>query len=153
MDNNLITHEGYLSLVDKLDDLRLQIIEANKDVADGVADQDFREDSKFIVAMEEREKIQKKIDELDNIIESAVVVQIGKSKDRVGFGSTVKVLNQDTEEEKVLTIVGVYETNPKEGKISHASPFGKSLINTRPGEEFEVVTPSGESYWEVLEIC
>ncbi|MDB4337395.1 GreA/GreB family elongation factor [bacterium] len=152
MNTNLITPDGYYLLEEKVRALKEKLVDANKAVSDGVDDQDFREDSKFIVAMEEREKIQLKIESIEDTISNAVVAVSNPDSEKVGFGNTVRVLNLDTENERTFTIVGIHETNPKIGKISHASPFGKAIVNTSVGDECEIVTPSGEAYWEVLEI-
>ncbi|XPV54127.1 MAG: GreA/GreB family elongation factor [Halarcobacter ebronensis] len=70
----------------------------------------------------------------------------------MNFGSCVKLLNLETEEEKTFCIVGTYETNPNENLISNKSPLGRALLSKELNEEFEF-TINNETYeYEVIEI-
>ena len=152
MNNNLITVDGYKNLLSKINELKEKLRHAMADVADGMGDNDFREDSRLIIAMEERSKIGKQLDDIENIFNEAIVTMPDMSSDTIGFGRTAKVINLDTDEKRNFTIVGIHESDPKIGRISYMSPFGKALINLSCGDDFEVVTPNAETYWEVLEV-
>ena len=147
-----MTRTGYENLLAKIELLGNELREINKDVAEGMEDRDFREDSAFSVAVQERTKVQKKIHELEDVANNCKIAEVDLSTTSICFGKSAKLLNVDTEEIREFTIVGAYESDPKVGKISYLSPLGRSMMGTSVGDEFEVVTPAKESYWEVLEI-
>jgi len=72
--------------------------------------------------------------------------------DRVVFGKTVLLYNIDTEEEKQYQLLGKYESDPENGKISVNSPLGLALIGREVGDEVKVNTPGGIQEFEILEI-
>lgn len=152
MNNNLITVDGYKGLSIKIDELKEKLRLAMEDVASNMCDNDFREDSRLSIAMDERSKIGKQLDDIEDIFNEAIVTVADMSSDAIGFGRTAIVVNLDTDEKRNFTIVGIHETNPKVGKISFMSPFGKALLGLTGGDDFEVVTPNSETYWEVLEV-
>ena len=148
----MITKTGYENLLSKIEDLNSQLKNIIKMVAEGIEDRDFREDSNFSVAVAERTKIQKKINELDEVANNCRIPEIDKSTVTINFGKSAKLMNVDSGEIREFTVVGPYETDPKKGKISYLSPMGKAMLGIKKGEDFEVITPSREQYWEVLEI-
>ncbi len=152
MSKLMMTRVGYDAIMSKIDVLKQKLKEASQAVAEGILERDFREDSAFSVAVEERTKIQNKINELEDIVNNCIIAQIDSKTDFVDFGKSAMLLNVETGETSAFTIVGAYESDPKNGKISYLSPVGKSMMGARVGDEFEVVTPSKELYWEVLDI-
>ena len=72
--------------------------------------------------------------------------------DRVVFGRTVLLYNMDTEEEVTYQLLGPYESDPDNGKISVKSPIGMALLGSEVGDEVKVNTPGGLQEFEVLEI-
>ena len=64
----------------------------------------------------------------------------------------MKIVDEETDEEKTLHIVGQYESNLDAGKISLSSPIAKGLIGKAVGDSAEITTPSGKKYYEILEI-
>ena len=152
MNNDLITKEGYQLLLQKFEKLRIKLKDAQKDVSEAIGDGDFREDSKYSIALEERSKIEKNIDKLNAIIESANIITPDLSSETITVGRSAKVQNIDTEVIQVFTIVGTNESEPKVGRISYASPFGRAMLGLLEGDTFEVVTHKKESSWEVLEL-
>jgi len=69
----------------------------------------------------------------------------------VVFGATVDLLDED-DKPVVYQIVGPYEADAKQGRISYTSPLGRALIGRRVGEEVEVSTPSGDKYYEIVKL-
>jgi transcription elongation factor GreA len=67
------------------------------------------------------------------------------------FGATVDLLDED-DKPVVYQIVGPYEADAKQGRISYTSPLGRALIGRRVGEEVEVSTPSGDKYYEIAKL-
>ena len=152
MNNDLITREGYQLLLKKFEGLQSKLKLAQKDVSEAMGDGDFREDSKYSIALEERSKIENSVDKLNAIIESAKIVVPDFNSDAITFGRSARVQNIDTESIQVFTVVGTNESDPKVGKISYASPFGKAMLGLVEGDTFEVVTHKSETSWEVLEV-
>ena len=74
------------------------------------------------------------------------------SGETVKFGATVKLVNEDTEEERVWQIVGDSEADAKAGRISISSPLARALIGKKVGATVEVNTPKGPQSYEVLEV-
>lgn len=149
----MITLEGYRELTDRVNYYKnTRLAEVLKDVSEGMEDHDFREDSRVMIALAERNRIQEKLSELQGLLKSASIVDCLESDDQVSFGMYVHIKNLDSDEEKVFRLVGKTESKPKQGKISYLSPFGQAMLGKQEDDDFEVVSPKGESYWEIIKI-
>ena len=73
-------------------------------------------------------------------------------KDRSGFGSTLKLKDLDSGKETEYHLVFPEEVNPDEGKISTASPVGKSLMGKQEGDEVTIPLPDNKIEYEVLKV-
>jgi len=73
------------------------------------------------------------------------------SGDRVMFGATVTLLDEDDKEVR-YQIVGQVEADAKAGRISYNSPLGKALIGRNVDDEVEVTVPSGDKYYQVAKV-
>ena len=71
-------------------------------------------------------------------------------EDRVSYGSTVVVLNLETEKEATYRLVTSEETDVKAGLISTTSPIGRSLMGKEEGDAVEIVTPRGKASYEII---
>lgn len=90
--------------------------------------------------------------ELKAILDTAIIVDTKKQpSDKVMFGSTVTVLNED-EESKVYQLVGAYETDVTAGRISWTSPIAKALLGANVGSTVVLRLPSGEQELEIIKI-
>jgi transcription elongation factor GreA len=79
------------------------------------------------------------------------VIDVSKlSGDRIKFGATVKLVDEDTEEEKTYQIVGEPEADVRSGRVSIASPIGRALIGKAVGDTVEVSTPGGGKSYEIV---
>lgn len=112
---------------------------------------DLSENSEYAAAREDLAFIDGRIAELEGILKDAKVVSISK-KDRktVGVGCRVQVHVNGKKE--FFTIVGEWEADPKEKKISHTSPLGKALLGKKVGEMVSVEAPVGKIIYKVLKI-
>jgi len=70
----------------------------------------------------------------------------------VSFGSTVELVDQDTDEEMSYTIVGGQESNPSRGFISIQSPMAKALLGKEEGDEVEISLPTGKKTYDIEEV-
>jgi transcription elongation factor GreA len=89
--------------------------------------------------------------ELESLISRAEIIDISKlSGDRVKFGATVKLVDEDTEEEKTYQIVGEPEADVRSGRVSVTSPIARALMGKTIGDTVEVTTPGGGKSYEVV---
>lgn len=97
--------------------------------------------------------IEARVAELEDRLSRAEVIDPTLLKgDKVMFGATVTLLDED-DKRVVYQIVGSEEADVKGGRISYTSPIGRALIGRRIGDEVEVITPSGERYFEIEKIA
>ncbi len=113
---------------------------------------DLSENAEYTAAREELSFIDGRIDELEEIIKQAVLISQISSKGAktVNIGSKVTVKLDGKKE--IFTVVGEWEADPKEKKISHASPLGKALMGKGIGEHVEVQAPAGKILYTILSI-
>lgn len=147
-----VTQEGLSALKAELDELvnikRPKLVERLERARQ---EGDLSENSDYINAREELEFLDGRIDELKNVVENAQVVSDnGVSNGQVGIGTTVIVqANGDRHE---FNIVGEWEADPAQKKISHESPLGKQLVGKKVGDTVEVEAPAGKIIYKIIEI-
>lgn len=141
-----LTAQGLAELKAELEELmNVKLPAIVKRVATARAHGDLSENAEYHNAREEQQLLQAKIDEIEDIIVHASVVQNTSSKATVGMGSTV-VVSLTKKKGKTFTyhIVGEFEADPKEGKVSIDSPLGKALSGKKKGQKVKVDAPAGE---------
>lgn len=147
------TPQGFKALQDELDYLvNVKVEENKKEISTARAFGDLSENSEYDEAKQEQAKIHARIDELREMIANAKVIdesQIDEST--ISVGSIVEV-ESDKLGKKKYHIVGSYETDPKNGKISDASPIGLALIGAKKGDTVIVNTAKGEMTLKVLSV-
>lgn len=110
---------------------------------------DLSENSDYQSAKEELEFLDGRIEELEEVIKSASVTSVNKSDGiDVGTKVTVKVNGGQV----VFNIVGEWEADPVNKKISHESPLGKALFGKKVGDKVEVEAPAGKIQYEIVSI-
>ncbi len=113
---------------------------------------DLSENAEYHAAKERQGHIEGRIMELEGKLSRAQVIDpTSLSGDKVVFGATVTLLDED-DEEVVYQIVGADEGDVKGGKISYQSPIARALIGRNVGVEVEVKTPGGERYYEITKL-
>ena len=135
------TPQGFKALQDELDYLETVRVEENKkEISTARSFGDLSENSEYDEAKAEQGKIHARIAELREMIAHAKVIdesQIDESK--VSVGSIVEVFNKTRNMNATYHIVGSYETDPKNGKISDSSPIGIALLGAKEGDEVTVM--------------
>lgn len=112
---------------------------------------DLSENAEYVSAREELTFIDGRIDELEILLKQAVAIRDSKTPNQaVKLGSTV-TLNVDGKKE-VFTVVGEWEADPMNKKISHQSPLGKGLIGKKVGEKVQVEAPVGKLTYSIIAI-
>jgi len=114
---------------------------------------DLSENAEYHAAKEKQGFIEGRIQELESKLSLAQVIDPTEmSGDTVRFGATVKIVNEDTDEESVYQIVGEDEASIKDGKVSITSPIARAMISKEVGDVFEVIAPGGSKGYEILEV-
>lgn len=111
---------------------------------------DLSENAEYHAAREELNFVDGRIDELEDILSRARVVAQQKSNSIVGVGCKVTVAANGVTH--VYHVVGEWEANPAEKKISHDSPLGKALLGKKVGDKVEVSAPAGTVLYTIKKI-
>ena len=113
---------------------------------------DLSENADYINAKEDQAFLEGRIQELEIVLRDAVIIEKeASSSGVVGIGSTV-VVSENGSDPETFHIVGVKEADPRMGKISHASPIGKSLLGQREGDDVTLKTPRGETNIKIIKV-
>lgn len=144
--------EGYERLTAELKELREErprIVEA---IEEARAHGDLSENAEYHAAKERQGQVEAMIGDLEDKVSRAQIIDPGSlSSDRIIFGATVTLLDDDDKPVK-YQIVGPYEADAKLGRISYNSPLGKALIGRKVEDEIEVTVPSGDRFYVVDKI-
>jgi transcription elongation factor GreA len=145
--------EGQRKLQDEVKHLktveRPAIIDA---IEEARAHGDLSENAEYHAAKERQGQIEATIGVLEDLLSRAMIIDpTSLSGDKVVFGATVTLLDEDDKEVR-YQLVGQAEADARVGRISYNSPLGRALIGKQVGEEVEVTTPAGDRYYEVAKI-
>ncbi len=144
--------EGYERLIAELKALREERPRIVDSIEEARAHGDLSENAEYHAAKERQGQVEMMISDLeDKVSRSQIVDPTTLSSDKVIFGATVSLLDDDDKPVK-YQIVGPYEADAKIGRISYNSPLGKALIGRRVGEDIEVTVPSGDRCYGVEKI-
>ncbi len=149
-----MTASGFEALKEELrwrqQDERPRIIEA---ISEARSHGDLSENAEYHAAKEAQSLNEGRVHELEDLVARAEVIDISKlSGDKIKFGATVKLVDEDTEEEKTYQIVGDQEADVKSGRISISSPIARALIRNDVGETIEVNAPGGPRGYEDVQV-
>lgn len=146
----ILTKEGLAELKSEYDELvnikRPAVVTRLSDARDLG---DLTENSEYAAAKQDLSFIDGRIAELEEILHGAKVVTSHK-KSAVDIGC--KVTLHVNGKKEVFTVVGEWEADPAQKKISHSSPLGKALLGKKPGEKVEVEAPAGKLLYKILDI-
>ena len=155
MDKQPITIFGRQKLGEELHDLKMvQRPQTVQEIDTAREHGDLKENAEYHAAREKLRFIEARMAELGDLYDNVKEIDPSKfTHDRVMFGSTVTIVNLDTDEESTYTIVGTYESNPDKGLISSITPLAKQLMGKEEEDEVTVKLPSGEVDYEIVSIC
>jgi transcription elongation factor GreA len=115
---------------------------------------DLSENAEYHAAREKQSFIEGRISELEDVTSRAEVINAEKlNGEKVTFGTSVGVVDEETDEESLYHIVGPYETNISKRMISTSSPVARAVIGKGVGDSVEVQTPGGMRSYEILSIA
>jgi len=149
-----MTREGYDKLKAELDRKRnVEMIEVTKRVATAREMGDLSENAEYHAAREDQGMLEAKIRDLSDRLARAVIVDTSAlPKDTIAFGSKVRVMDLDLDEEETFEFVGPGQENADKGRILTTSPIGQGLIGCKKGETVEIAVPRGTIRFKILEI-
>jgi len=144
--------EGYEMLTAELNALRQERPRIVDAIEEARAHGDLSENAEYHAAKERQGQVEAQIGDLEDKVSRAQIIDPKSlSGDRVVFGATVTLLDEDDKPCK-YQIVGQTEADAKKGRISYNSPLGKALIGRIKGDEVEVTVPSGDRFYLVDKI-
>ena len=151
MDNYYLTKERLEELKQELETLRG---DKRREVADRLKQAkefgDLSENSEYSEARDEQSRVEGRINELEDILKNAAIINRQVGSDRVVIGSMVTV----KKDSKLFQyrIVGSNEAKPEDGKISNESPLGKAFLDKKVGESVRVTIPGGMAAYQIMKI-
>lgn len=149
-----LTPQGKKELEEKLDYYKtVKRPEITKKIGEAREFGDLSENAEYDAAKNEQAMIEHEISEMEAKLRDCVVINKSKiDTSVVNVGCSVKVYDEDFDEEVVYQIIGSTESNPAKGLISNESPVGKALLGSKVGDIVDVQTPVGVCKLKVLKI-
>jgi transcription elongation factor GreA len=149
-----ITKVGYEKLKKELEYMKTFSVPENiKDIEEARAHGDLSENAEYTAAKEKQSFIHGRIQEIENNLATSQVIDLKEiTNDKIVFGATVIIGDIHSGEEIKYQLVGPFESDINENKLSVTSPIGKALIGKCIGEEVTVKTPGGVRKFEVIDI-
>lgn len=144
--------EGYEKLTADLKALRAERPKIVEAIEEARAHGDLSENAEYHAAKERQGQVEAQIADLeDKVTRAQIIDPTSLSGNRIVFGATVTVLDDDDKPSK-YQIVGQAESDARRGRISYDSPLGRALIGKSVGDEVEVTVPSGDRFYLVNKV-
>jgi transcription elongation factor GreA len=147
-----LTKQGVEELQSELAELNAQRGEIADRIKTAREFGDLGENMEYTAAMQDKERNENRISEIEHILKNVQVITAAKTKSKVVLGSTVK-LKSSNGKTKEFQVVGTVEADPLNGKISDESPIGKALMGKAMGAEVEIKTPAETATYVIAEIA
>ena len=149
-----MTSEGYSKLQKDLEKLinkdRPDIITA---IAEARSHGDLSENAEYQYAKEQQSLIEGKIADLESTIAQAEIIDVSKlTGNEIKFGATVKIEDDETGEQSIYQIVGEYESDIINKKLSINSPLARGLIGKKQKDIVEINSPKGVRVYKIVSV-
>jgi transcription elongation factor GreA len=144
-----MTRAGYDRLREEVERLKKERPLIVRAIAEARAHGDLSENAEYHAARERQGFVEARITDLESKVGTAEVIDPPTSGDRVTFGSTVRLEDEDGKE-TTYQIVGSDEADPKRALISVMSPLARTLIGKKVGDTVTATLPSGKKTFEIL---
>ncbi|MBQ7264804.1 MAG: transcription elongation factor GreA [Firmicutes bacterium] len=150
----ILTKEGLEALKAELENLRVvRRIEIAEKINEARMQGDLSENAEYDAAKEEQAEIEARISTIEKTLRNVEVIETDELRnDYVSLGNTVKVYDEEFEEEIEYMIVGSTEADPTQGRLSNESPLGVALMGHAVGDVVESEAPDGILKFKILEI-
>lgn len=154
MDKEPMTLSGYEKITNELDFLKSKERPETVIALDEARQLgDLKENAEYHAAKEKLALIDVHIAELGAVISKAIIIDPKTlPHNKVSFGSTVELVDCDTDEEFTYSIVGGVESSAERGLISFNSPLAKQLLGKEEGDELTAKLPGGQKNYEILSV-
>jgi len=147
-----LTPEGEAKLKAELEELKgARREELSQRLRSAIQMGDLSENADYHKAKEDQGFLEGRIQEIENILRNALIIEKAEGQDSVFIGAHVTI-QEGGEEPETYHLVGPAEADPRKGKISHESPIGKALLDKKVGDIAEAETPGGKIKLKILKI-
>ena len=149
-----VTKIGFARLSEELHNLKsVQRPEVIESIAIAREHGDLKENAEYHAAREQQSFIEGRIRELESVVGRAQVIDPKElNGDTVKFSATVTIVDEETDDEETYQIVGDYESDMENGKLSISAPVARALIGKSEGDSAVVKTPKGKRDYEILKV-
>ena len=149
-----MTANGYSKLQDELKKLtsedRPHII---SEIAEARSHGDLSENAEYQYAKEQQSLIEGRIVDLESSISRAEIIDVKSiTGDEIKFGATIEIEDEETEKKQKYQIVGDYESDIENGKLSISSPLARGLIGKSKDDNVEINSPKGQKSYTILSV-
>ncbi len=148
-----VTAEGLAKMKAELEDLkgpvRARIADA---IREAKSHGDLRENAAYHEAKLNQQRLEARLAELEKAVQMAKVVERPEGQIGAHIGSKVKLLDEDFDDEFTVSLVGAFEADSTENKISITSPLGEALIGKEAGARVEVIAPGGKQMYKIVSV-
>jgi transcription elongation factor GreA len=154
MEKIQLTWAGYEKLLKELETLsRVERPRVVHEIIEDTPDWGFGNNPDFQHTLDRRRWVDRRIKQLQDILANAeVLVGSNLPPDRVRFNARVRILNLHNGKEQQFKIVGPFEADAGNGRLSMASPLGRALMGRACGDRVDLETPAGKRSYQILEI-
>jgi transcription elongation factor GreA len=151
-DKQPITIEGLAKVEKELDHLiKVEREELKVTINEARELGDLKENAEYHAAKEKQSIVEGRISQLQGIIATSQAIDPSTiESEKIVFGATVTLFDEEKDQEVTYMIVGKDESDSKTGKISYTSPIGKALIGKEEGDTVIVKAPKGDVEYEVV---
>jgi len=149
-----ITQTGLEELKRELVELKKERTEVIETIKVAKSFGDLSENAEYSTARERQTFVEARIQDIEDKIKKAIIVDTTHNKNVVGLGSKIEIVqvNNSNASAKIVELVSSAESDPLAGKISQDSPLGMALINRMVGDEAVVKTPQKELHYKIKKI-
>ncbi len=149
-----ISREGMNKLELELKNLKnVERVNVIKSIAEAREHGDLSENAEYHAAREKQGFIEAKIFELEDKISRAEIINVEQVRgDEIKYGASIKLFDEDKDNEIFYKIVSEYEADVSKGLISITSPLAKALIGKKVNESLEFNTPKGTKYYQIISV-
>ena len=152
MPSTFLTREGFQKLQEELDFLRsVKREEVAKRLHEAMEGGELIEDAEYEAAKNEQAFVEGRIQELQDLLANARVIEQTSKSDTVQVGSKVTI-EEDGNSPEIYMIVGPAEASPRDGRVSNESPLGRALMGHRANDKVRVDAPAGAFNVQIIKV-